>query len=115
MSFSKDLIPSALAVARAGAELGWRWRSRASSVLETVMAAVPARPATSPLPMLLASFSAILICLPPSRALGLGPRWLREAGPRRRDTATARGAPYAAFGPAPAACRQGLSLTERVS
>src|SRR5690242_11640420 len=32
-----------------------------------------------------------------------GPRWLREAGPRRRDTATAPGAPYAAFGPAPAA------------
>src|SRR5262249_2259501 len=37
--------------------------------------------------------------LPPSRAL----RWLREAGPRRRDTATAPGAPYAAFGPAAAA------------
>src|SRR5215469_5943904 len=56
-----------------------------------------------------------LICLPPSRALGLGPRWLREAGPRRRDTATAPGAPYAAFGPAPAARRQGLRLTEAVS
>src|SRR5690242_6714478 len=36
-----------------------------------------------------------LISWPPSRAL----RWLREAGPRRRDTADA------AFGPAPAASR----------
>src|SRR6516225_12188925 len=45
-----------------------------------------------------ASLSSI-ISWPPSRAL----RWLREAGPRRRDTATAPGAPYAAFGPAAAA------------
>src|SRR5438876_633620 len=43
-------------------------------------------PAPSPL-------GGALISLPPSRAL----RWLREAGPRRRDTADA------AFGPAPAA------------
>src|SRR6516162_72011 len=42
-----------------------------------------------------------LIGLPPSRAL----RWLRGAGPRRRDPSTAPGAPYAAFGPAPAARR----------
>src|SRR5262249_45789844 len=47
----------------------------------------------------------------PSRAL----RWLREAGPRRPDTATAAGAPYAAFGPAPAACRAGLSSLAYVS
>src|SRR5215467_848258 len=56
-----------------------------------------------------------LICLPPSRALGLGPRWPREAGPRRRDTATAPGGAScrrrarkhcAAFGPAPAAWRR---------
>src|SRR6516225_3173466 len=40
-----------------------------------------------------------LISLPPSRAL----RWLREACPRRRDTATAPDGPYAAFGPAAAA------------
>src|SRR5215470_2019725 len=53
-----------------------------------------------------------LTSLPPSRALGLGPRWLRAAGPRRRDTATAPGAPYAAFGPAPAAFPCGLRLTE---
>src|SRR5215472_14383825 len=37
-----------------------------------------------------------VISWPPSRAL----RWLREACPRRRDTATAPEAPYAAFGPA---------------
>src|SRR5262249_47540766 len=53
-----------------------------------------------------------LISWPPSRAL----RWHREAaagvrgsspgpaGSRPRDTATAPGAPYAAFGPAAAAC-----------
>src|SRR5215470_10708312 len=41
---------------------------------------------------------------PPSRAVGPGgPPWLREAGPRHGDTATAPGAPYAAFGPVPAA------------
>src|SRR5260370_1023466 len=40
--------------------------------------------------------TAVLISWPPSRAL----RWLREACPRRRDTATAPEAPYAAFGPA---------------
>src|SRR5215468_905099 len=48
---------------------------------------------------------------PPSRAL----RWLRKACPRRRDTATAPGAPYAAFGPAPAARRLGEDASERVS
>src|SRR5215469_15449383 len=56
-----------------------------------------------------------LISLPPSRALGLGPRWLRAAGPRRRDPATALGAPYAAFGPAPAAFQYSLRSTEEVS
>src|SRR5215831_11533535 len=65
----------------------------------------------------------VLIFLPPSRALGLGPRWLREAwgsgglppGPAesRRREAAARS--DAAFGPAPAACRQGARLTEGVS
>jgi hypothetical protein len=45
-------MPSALAVARAGAELGARPRSLASSVLEIVIAAVPAKPAIRPLPML---------------------------------------------------------------
>jgi len=40
--------------------------------------------------------------LPPSWAL----RWLREACPRRRDTATPPGAPHAAFGPAAAAWRR---------
>src|SRR6266567_3318455 len=49
-------------------------------------------------------------CLPPSRAL----RWLREACPRRRDTATAPGAPHAAFGPA-AAARRCPWLTDGVS
>src|SRR5262249_22813309 len=48
-----------------------------------------------------------LFNLPPSRAL----RRLREACPRRRDTATAPGAPYAAFGPAPAACQSGASAS----
>src|SRR6266568_8075574 len=52
----------------------------------------------------------LLICWPPSRAL----RWLREACPRRRDTATAPGAPYAAFGPA-AAARRCPWLTDGVS
>src|SRR5215467_8308154 len=51
-----------------------------------------------------------LIPLPPSRAL----RWLREACPRRRDTATAPGAPYAAFGPAAAAPHHPW-LTKRAS
>src|SRR6516165_7122224 len=51
-----------------------------------------------------------ITCLPPSRALGRGPRWLREAGPRRRDTATAPGAPHAAFGPAPAAGSPALTV-----
>src|SRR5215471_10458991 len=46
-----------------------------------------------------------LIRLPPSRAL----RWLREAGPRRRDTTAA------AFGPAPAASRVSVSRTANVS
>src|SRR5215469_4667414 len=41
--------------------------------------------------------------LPPSRAL----RWLREAGPRRRDTAAALRV-LAAFGPAPAAFLRGF-------
>src|SRR5689334_10427673 len=50
-----------------------------------------------------------LISWPSSRAL----RWLREACPRRRDTATAPGAPYAAFDPAAAACR-GRGLTDGV-
>ena len=45
-------MPSTFAVARAGAVLGARRRSRASSVLETVIAAVPAKPASRPLPML---------------------------------------------------------------
>src|SRR5437660_10172146 len=48
---------------------------------------------------------AALIPLPPSRAL----RWLREACPRRRDTADA------AFGPAPAAFQVGLRLAEGAS
>src|SRR5262247_521829 len=47
---------------------------------------------------------------PPSRAL----RWLREACPRRRNTATAPGAPYTAFGPAAAACHYSW-LTEGFS
>src|SRR5215468_7895160 len=50
----------------------------------------------------------VLISLPSSRALRLVvPEARQTAGrkacPRRRDTATAPGAPYAAFGPAPAA------------
>src|SRR5215831_13049881 len=49
--------------------------------------------------------TAALTRLPPSRAL----RWLREACPRRRDTADA------AFGPAPAAPVAGLELTAGVS
>src|SRR4249920_1411219 len=48
---------------------------------------------------------AALIPWPPSRAL----RWLREACPRRRDTADA------AFGPAPAAPVSGLGSTAGVS
>ena len=44
-------MPSNLAVARAGAELAGRPRSFASSVLDSVMAAVPAKPATRPRPM----------------------------------------------------------------
>src|SRR5215475_846040 len=51
------------------------------------------------------------VSLPPSRAL----RWLREACPRRRDTATAPGAPYAAFGPAAAACRHPRSVAAGLS
>src|SRR5689334_1343216 len=48
--------------------------------------------------------------LPPSRAL----RWLREAGPRRRDTAASLRV-LAAFGPAPAAFLRGCCrLTEGV-
>jgi hypothetical protein len=58
---SKDAMPSAFAVARAGAVLGARPRSFASSVLETVIAAVPAKPATRPLPMLLAILSAVFM------------------------------------------------------
>src|SRR6185295_244460 len=44
-------MPRALAVARAGAVLAARWRRRASSVLATVIAAVPRKPATSPSPI----------------------------------------------------------------
>jgi hypothetical protein len=58
---SKEEMPSTLAVARAGALLGARPRSLASIVLEIVIAAVPATPATSPLPMLLATFSAVFM------------------------------------------------------
>jgi hypothetical protein len=50
-SSSNVLMPSNLAVARAGAELAGRPRSFASSVLDSVMAAVPAKPATRPRPM----------------------------------------------------------------
>src|SRR5262250_217988 len=57
-----------------------------------------------------AAVTTALIPLPPSRAL----RWLRQACPRRRDTATASGAPYAAFDPA-AAARRCPELTERAS
>src|SRR5215469_12138293 len=57
--------------------------------------------ATSPLCPAPTTMASYWLTLPPSRAL----RWLREAGPRHRDTATAPGAPYAAFGPVPAACR----------
>src|SRR5919199_788048 len=67
MSSSNSLIPSTLVVARAGAELAARPRSLASSVLESVMAAVPAKPATSPLPTAPASvLAAFLIRRPPS-------------------------------------------------
>jgi hypothetical protein len=51
------------AVARAGAVDGARPRMRASSVEETVIAAVPTKPATSPLPMLLATCSAVRVAL----------------------------------------------------
>ena len=44
-------------MARAGAVLGARPRSRASSVRETVIAAVPAKPATRPRPMAVARVS----------------------------------------------------------
>src|SRR5215813_6601925 len=52
-----------------------------------------------------------LLLLPPSRAL----RWLREAGPRRRDTATAPGTPYAAFDPPSAVSVADLMRTRRGS
>src|SRR5262249_4015907 len=65
------------------------------------------------------------VIAPPSRALGPGgPPMVvpearkmapREAGPRRRDTATARGGPCAAFGPAPAAFPPSQRRSEGVS
>jgi hypothetical protein len=62
MSSSNSVMPSTLAVARAGAELGVRPRSRASTVLETVIAAVPTTPATRPLPIAIAIvFAAFLM------------------------------------------------------
>src|SRR5215470_2222244 len=70
----------------------------------------PAAGVTPPLPLAAGVVIASpLLCLPPSRAL----HWLREACPRRRDTATGLGGPYAAFGPTPAASpgnRQSVSL-----
>jgi hypothetical protein len=57
-------IPSTFSAAFAGAVLGGRFRSLASSVLDTVIAAVPARPATSPLPMSSASVLIIAPSLP---------------------------------------------------
>src|SRR5215472_11499939 len=52
-----------------------------------------------------AAVTSPLTCLPPSRAL----RWLRVAGPRRRDTAAALRV-LAAFGPAPAASSPSLTI-----
>src|SRR5262249_61144309 len=40
-------------------------------------------------------------------------RAAREAGPRRRDPATTHGAPYRAFGPAPAASTVAVSSRHR--
>src|SRR5262249_10046039 len=62
------------------------------------------RSADSP-PARISTWPRSLISSPPSRAL----RWLRKAGPRRRDTADA------AFGPAPAALGSKPELTEAVS
>jgi hypothetical protein len=59
-SSSNEAIPSTLAVARAGVSLGLRRRALASSVLERVIAAVPAKPAKRPFPTALASVPATL-------------------------------------------------------
>src|SRR5271156_1042054 len=86
MSSSNDAMPSTFVVARAGAELGARLRSFASSVLETVIAAVPAKPATRPFPMLLANVLATFMTPPPARGwhsaqLWLAPRPSHRAAP----------------------------------
>src|SRR5215467_5854232 len=64
----------------------------------------------------------VLIIWPPSRAFGPGgPLWLREAGgpggrpPGRRSLGAGTPRAFAAFGPAPAARRQCMRLTEGVS
>src|SRR4051812_12831261 len=81
------LIPSTFAVASAGAVENARWRIFASTVLDTVIAAVPAAPATRPLPIDWATFVTVMSAPPWARARG-GPRrpWRRggRAGGRRR-------------------------------
>src|SRR5215472_11263135 len=115
----------------------WPLRKRLVSpcVVTAGPAAGPARAGESPARAGLAAeiSSSVLISLPPSRALGLGPRLVvpearqaaeREAGPQRRDTATAPGGAScrrrarkhcAAFGPAPAALPARSTPTARVS
>src|SRR4051794_18839136 len=75
-------MPSAFAVARAGAVLTARSRSLASIVLESVMAAVPTNPATSPSPT---AADSVLVRIMPSPPPGR--RQAGRDGGRRRAQA----------------------------
>src|SRR5688500_16546772 len=97
-------MPRALAVARAGAVLGARPRILASRVEETVIAAVPTNPATSPLPIAAALAFAWLRMLGPPRPRGLAAcRWrrLRPRSGRRPRAGGAGGRRPAARSPSP--------------
>src|SRR3712207_6383453 len=63
---STGWTPSTFAAACAGAELAGRPRSFISSVLETVIATVPAAPANNPLPTAAATSPSFVVTSPPA-------------------------------------------------
>src|SRR3954466_124965 len=91
----KSLMPRTFAVASAGAVLAGRWRSFCSIVLDTVMAAVPAKAAARPLPTFCAT------CL----TLTLIACLLVRSQPRRRAPRRRRGLTAARAGGRPRAAR----------
>ena len=63
-SLANFSMPSTFRAAFAGARLGSRPRIRCSTVLDTVIAAVPASPAASPMPTFAANVAAFMTGAP---------------------------------------------------